>query len=74
MEFVFAGADDIDADDVGIDVTRWRDADHLWEKRIIFNDQLYRNATRPNDFLAVIHVVQKGIHRLDPLPNPANKP
>ena len=62
-ELVLGRADDVDADDVGIDVARRAEADHLGQERLVVGDQLLRDATGAHDFLAVIDVVEEGIER-----------
>ncbi len=39
-EFVFAGADEIDADDVAVDAARRIDADHFRQEGRVLDDQL----------------------------------
>ena len=72
-ELVLAGADKVDADDMRIDAAGRRHADHLRQEGIIVLDQLHRHAARPQDFLAMVDIVQEGIDRAHPLLDPARQ-
>ena len=62
-EAVFPGADDVGADDVGIDLPRRIEADHFGQKGLVVVDQRRGNAARPDDLLPVIDIVEKGVER-----------
>jgi hypothetical protein len=67
VELVLAGAHDVGADDVGVDVAGRRDADHLVEEGLVLGDQLDRDTAGADDFLAVIDVIEErvdGAHAL----------
>ena len=66
-EVIFAGAHDIGADDMGIDIARRAEIDHLRQKRIVLRNQIDGNDARAQDFLPVIDVVQKRVDRAYPL-------
>ena len=74
VEFIFARAHQIDADDMGINTTRRRHADHLGQKGIILGDQLDRHAACTQNLLPVVDIVQKGVDRAHALLNPAGQP
>ena len=66
-EFVLAGAHEIHADDVGVDVSGRRDAEHLGQEGVIVLDQLDRHAACAQDFLPMVDIVQEGIDGPDAL-------
>jgi L-alanine-DL-glutamate epimerase-like enolase superfamily enzyme len=57
----------IHADDVGVDVSGRRDAEHLGQEGVIVLDQLDRHAACAQDFLPMVYIVQEGIDRPDAL-------
>ena len=67
IKLVLAGADQINADDMGIDPAGGGDANHLRQERGVFGNHLNGQATGADDFLPVIDVMQKRIDRPDPL-------
>ena len=58
---------EIDAGDVGVDVVRRLDADHLGPEGRVEQDELGRHETRLEDLLVVIDVVEEDVDRLDAL-------
>ena len=44
IEFILAGADNVDADDVAVDPQRGRDAHHLGHEGGVIDDQFFRDA------------------------------
>ncbi len=66
-EIALAGADQVDAGDMGVDVVGRLDADHLRAEGGVEQDQLGRNEPRLEDLLVVIDVVEEDVDRLDPL-------
>ena len=66
-EVALSGADQIDAGDMGVDVVRRLDADHLGPEGGIEQNELGRHKTRLEDLLVVIDVVEEDVDRLDAL-------
>ena len=66
-EIALAGADQIDAGDMRVNLVRRIDAHHLGPERRVELHQLFRNEARLHDLLVVIDVVEKHIDRLDAL-------
>ena len=73
IELVLAHPDDIDSDDMGIDAARRVHADHLRHEGIVLDDDLLRDAAGPQDFLAVIEIMDEGVQRPDPLLDPGRQ-
>ena len=67
VELLRPGADQVDADDVGVDAARRLHPDHLAEIGVVAGDHLHRQAPRPDDLLTVVDVVQEGVERAYPL-------
>ena len=67
VKFVIPGADNIGSDNMGIDAAGRIDADHLRQKGSIVGDKFDRHPARPQYFLTVIDIVEKGVDRPDPL-------
>jgi hypothetical protein len=63
VELAFAGTDNVGADDVGVDPARGTHADHFRQECIILFDQRTGNATRLDDFLLVVDVIQERVER-----------
>ena len=73
-ELVLAGAYEIHPDDVGEDPAGRRDAQHLWQEGVVVLDQRRRHAACPQDFLAVIDIVQEGVDRAHALLDALGEP
>jgi hypothetical protein len=71
--FAFAGAHQIDAGNVAIDLLRHIDADHLLAKLGIQQNLRGGNAPGLDDFLIVVNIMQEGIQGSDPLPQPVGQ-
>ena len=65
---VTVGTHHIHAGDVRIDAGGHIDADHFGAKLGVVDDLFARDTPRTQDFLGVIDIVQKGVERLDALP------
>jgi hypothetical protein len=72
-ELVFAGAHQVDADDMGVDIAGRRDADHLRQEGLVPRDQVDGDAAGAQDLLPVIDVVEKGVDRAHALFDPARQ-
>ena len=72
-EIVFAGTDEIDPDDMGIDPARRREPGHLRKIGGIVAQQPFGHAPGADDFLTMVKVVQKGVERAHPLLDPARQ-
>ena len=70
IEFIIAGAHQIDADDMGVDPAGGCHADHLRQEGRVAGDHFDRQASGADDFLPVIDIVQERIDRADPLFDP----
>src|SRR5690606_18676695 len=55
------------ANDVCVHTRGRADTNHFRQKRFIASDQFTRNASRPQDFLAMVYVVKKRVKCLDSL-------
>ena len=66
-EIALAGADQVDAGDMRVDVVRRVDAQHLRPERGVEQHELRRHEAGLEDLLIVIDVVEKDVDRLDPL-------
>ena len=66
-EIVFAGAHDVDADDVAIDASRRFDANHFRHERRILDHEFFGDAAGLQDLLAMVDVVHEGVQRTHPL-------
>ena len=73
IEFVGAGADDIDAADMGIDAARRIHAHHHRQEGIVARDQRGRHPAGTQNLLPVIDIVEKGVERAHPLLDPARQ-
>jgi hypothetical protein len=73
VELALAGADDIDAGDVRVDVARQIDAHHFRTELGVIQHLLGRNLARLENFLIVIDVVQEHVERLDALTQPGTQ-
>ena len=74
VEFVLAGADKIDADDVGVDPARRSEADHCRQESAVFGNQSLGHTAGADDFLPMIDVVEEGVDRAHPLFDTAREP
>ena len=63
VEFVLAGAHDVHADDVRVNVAGRPEIDHLRDERLVVRDQVLRHDARAHDFLAVVDVVEERVER-----------
>ena len=63
VEFVLGRADDVDADDMGIDTARGHDADHGLFVSLVPIDQPRRDTPRPHNLAPAVNVTQKGVQR-----------
>ncbi|MNE52054.1 hypothetical protein D3C80_1467120 [compost metagenome] len=59
IELVFARANNVCTDNMGIDAAWWREANHFRKKGFVFFDQFTRNTSSANDFLLVIDVIKE---------------
>ena len=66
-EIALAGADQVDAGDMRIDIARRLDAEHLGAKGRVRQHELRRHEARLDDLLVVIDVVEEDVDRLHPL-------
>jgi hypothetical protein len=67
VELVLAGPHDVDADNVRIDAGGRANPDHLGQESLVLRNELLRNSSCAENFLAVVDVVEKGVERLHPL-------
>ena len=67
---ILAGAHNICADDMGIDIAGRAKVDHLRQKSLVLGNQINRYNTGAKNFLTVIDVVQKRVDGIDTLFNP----
>lgn len=61
IEVIFPDTDKIRSDDVGIHLAGRCEANHLRQESLILDDQICRNAPRPDNLLTVINVMEEGI-------------
>src|SRR6185503_326684 len=66
-EIALAGADQVYTGNMGVDVVRRLDAEHLGPERGVEQNELRRHEARLNDLLVVIDVVEEDVDRLDSL-------
>ena len=74
MEAVRAGADDVDAGNMGVDAVRRLAADGGQAELRVAEHQLFGDQPGLQDFLRPVNVVEEGIQRFDPLDQPALQP
>ena len=60
-------ADEVDPDDMGVDPARRADPDHLRQVGRVAGNHRGGQATRPDDFLLVVDVIEEGVDRPDTL-------
>ena len=66
-EIVRTGTHDIDAHHMGIDAAGRSEAHHLRQERFVVAQQADRQSARPDNFLAMIEILQEGVQRAYPL-------
>ena len=74
VEIIGADPHDVDADDMRIDAARRIEPHHFRHEGFILQDHVARDAPRPQDFLAMIDIVQESVERPHALFDPGRQP
>ncbi|MOA00318.1 hypothetical protein D3C78_1196750 [compost metagenome] len=61
VELVFASADNVSADNMGVDAAGRSEADHFRQEGFVFLDDFAGNAPGADDFLLVVDIVEESI-------------